>query len=78
MLHLRLKLKNRNYEEYLEDWAARLNVSVDVLLARIVEAMAEDCTYCEKAPDWVVHPKCRKRQRGNRKCRCVLASGEGI
>ena len=77
MLHLRLQLKNAHYEDYLEEWAERLNVSVEVVLARIVEAMAEGSTYCEKSPDWIVSPECRKRQRPNRKghLRCCNVCG---
>jgi transcriptional regulator with XRE-family HTH domain len=41
VLHLYLQLKNAEYEEYLQDWAKRLNVSVEVLLERIIEALAE-------------------------------------
>jgi hypothetical protein len=40
--------------EFLQEWAEALNVSVEVLLARIVVATIDGFLYIEKIPDY--HP----------------------
>jgi hypothetical protein len=40
------------YNAFLEEWATRLNVSVEVLMARIVIATIEDFLYTERIPDY--------------------------
>lgn len=56
MLQLRLLFKTVEYEEWLQEWAKRLNVSIDILLVLIIEAMAEGSKFVEKSPDWIVTP----------------------
>ena len=40
------------HRAFLEAWAKRLNVSVEVLLVRIVEATIEGFLYTEKIPNY--------------------------
>jgi hypothetical protein len=42
------------YKAFLQKWAEALNVSVDVLLGRIVVATIEGFLYIENIPDY--HP----------------------
>jgi hypothetical protein len=40
------------YKAFLQEWAKRLDVSVEVLLGRIVAATIEGFLYTEKIPDY--------------------------
>ena len=40
------------YKAFLEAWAKRLNVSVEVLIERIVVATIEGFLYTERIPDY--------------------------
>ena len=43
--------------ELLEEWAATLGISVEVLLGRIVLAATEGDKYVEKVPTWKPTPR---------------------
>lgn len=43
--------------ELLEEWADKLGISVEVLLARIVLAATEGEKYVEKVPTWKPTPR---------------------
>jgi hypothetical protein len=40
------------YDSFLQEWAQALNVSVEVLLGRIVVATIDGYLYIEKIPDY--------------------------
>jgi hypothetical protein len=43
------------YKAFLEEWAKQLNVSVEVLLGRIVVAAIDGYLYIEKIPDYQIN-----------------------
>jgi hypothetical protein len=40
------------YREFLKEWAEALNVSVEILLARLAVAAIDGYLYSEKIPDY--------------------------